>query len=102
MPYLIGNCCADQIIIGNTGGGNPWGVINEPILFTNVATLDLPWNGTRIAKYGPQGAFMIEIKGDDGILRGNYGVEITSDDDVNPTNYHFDFGGISSGRITIS
>lgn len=99
MPYLIGQCCVDQIITGND---NPaLTAINETIDFTNLSELVLPWNGTRIAKYGRKGSFLVEIIGPDAIMRAT-NVEIIASDPSNPTSYHFDFGGVSSGTITIS
>lgn len=100
MPYLIGACCADQIVDGGSGSGS-FGVINELIQFTNLSELVVPWNGTRIAKYGPTGDFMVMIIQDDGKARPVF-VEIIPNDVNNPTSYHFDFGGVSSGTITIS
>lgn len=100
MPYLIGQCCADQIIDGGSGG-SLYGVINEIIPFTNLSEMVLPWNGTRIAKYGSKGVFFVEITGDDGITRP-INPEIIPNNVNNPTSYHFDFGGVSSGTITIS
>ena len=99
MPYLIGQCCVDQVITGNTNPGLT--SINETIPFTNVSEYTLPWNGTRIAKYGPTGLFQVMIIGEDGISRP-VPVEIIPNDVNNPTSYHFDMGGVNSGTITIS
>lgn len=100
MAFLIGECCADEI----SGGGGPTpGVtspINEIIDFTNVATFALPWNSTRISKYGRHGDFTVFIQGDDGRYRPT-GVEVIPNDPSNPSQYDFDFGGTATGYIVI-
>ena len=74
---------------------------NETISFAGVSELTLQWDILRKAKYGDSGKFYVEIVGDDGIAR-NVTVEIIPNSLSNTTSYHFDFGGISTGRITIS
>lgn len=73
------------------------GTINTIITFTNVATYDLEWTAAYIAKYGNGADFSVEI-----LINGVYRVvtcEIIPDSITNTTSYHFDFGGVSTGRI---
>lgn len=74
---------------------------NETILFTNVATVVVMWNSTRIANFGASANFYVEIIGDDGLARWTP-VEIIPDSIITTTQYTINLGGISSGRITIS
>lgn len=87
--------------VNKSGAGGGGGTGNETIFFTNVATLTLPWNAARIANFGTSGNFLVEIIGDDGIPRNTF-VEIIPDSIAATTSYHFDFGGLATGRITIS
>lgn len=100
MAFLIGQCCDEEI-----GGGTPAGAVMQPINeivdFTNIATLALPWNSTRITKYGRHGDFTVFIQGEDGLYRPT-GVQIVPNNSSNPTQYDFDFGGIATGYIVIT
>lgn len=72
--------------------------LNTPIYFTNVATYDFTWTAALKAKYGDGADFSVEMLGDDGIYRVTI-VSIIPDSITNTTSYHFDFGGVSTGRI---
>jgi hypothetical protein len=100
MPFLIGQCCSDQIITPTPVSPDASGK-NEPIPFSNVATLTLPWNNTRINRFGTHASLQVFITGTDGRDRVTT-CEIVPDNLAAPTSYAFDFGGISSGVIIIT
>lgn len=112
MAFLIGQCENNPLAgypgSGGTSGGSGSGgttggsyLGNEEVTFTNLATLTIFWNSTRIARFGTSGSFYVEILGDDGIYRRT---DVQAVPDVIPgtTRYDFDFGGPATGRITIS
>lgn len=100
MPYQIGQCCVDQIITPTPVNPDASGK-NEPIPFTNVATLTLPWNNTRINRFGTHASLQVYIMGVDGKLRETT-CEIVPNNLLAPTSYTIDFGGVSSGVIIIT
>lgn len=100
MPYLIGQCCLDQIITPPSLSPDTSGK-NEPIPFENVATLRLPWNNTRINRFGTHASLEVYMIGGDGVLRET-ACEIKPDNLLAPTYYDFDFGGVSTGVIIIT
>lgn len=75
--------------------------LNEIITFVNVATLTIPWNGTRKARFGNAAVFYVEILGDDGIYRPTI-VEVKPDSIISTNSYSIDFGGLASGRVVIT
>jgi hypothetical protein len=99
-PYLIGQCCLDQIITPDPVNPDASGK-NEPIPFENVATLTLPWNATRINRFGTHASLQVYMVGGDGVLRETT-CEIKPDNLIAPTSYFFDFGGVSTGVIIIT
>lgn len=114
MAYMIGQCCIAQIIAppggggsGGSGGGSggsgggPVSWLNEIIPFTNVTTLAIAWNATRIARFGTAPVIDVYILGTDGIYR-KATVEIISNNVLNPTLFTIDPGGLSSGYAVIS
>jgi hypothetical protein len=92
MEYFFGNA--------NSSSGGSGGILKEVVPFTGVSELDIPWNSTRISRFGDSGIFYVEVLGDDDQYHYQL-VEGIADDIENTTNYHFDFGAIVSGRITI-
>jgi hypothetical protein len=100
MPFQIGQCCVDQIVNPGIGFGDLSGK-NELINFTNVTTLTIQWNTTRKLRFGDAGVFYVEILGTDGIYR-KATVEIKPNQIPNTTFYTIDFGGLASGRVTIT
>jgi hypothetical protein len=100
MPFLIGSCCLDQIITPDPVNPDASGK-NEVIPFSNIATFTLPWDATRINRFGDAAVIYVEILGDDGKYRQT-NVEIVPDDPNNTTSYAIDLGGLSTGRIIIT
>lgn len=100
MPFLIGNCCLDQIITPNPVNPDASGK-NEVIPFSNVATLTIPWNNTRINRFGDAAVMYVEILGGDGKYRQT-SVEIVPDSPTTTTSYAIDLGGLSTGRVIIT
>jgi hypothetical protein len=100
MPFLIGQCCLDQIITPDPVNPDTSGK-NEVIPFSNVSTFTLPWNNTRKNRFGDAAVIYVEIMGDDGIYR-QASVEIVPDDPNTTTSYTIDLGGLSTGRIIIT
>lgn len=83
----------------NTSSTVPGQPLNTVIYFTDVAEYDLLWTPSYIAQYGKGADFSVEILDPD---TGVYSVTIVSisPNDINETTtYHFDFGGVSTGRI---
>lgn len=99
-PYLIGQCCIDQIITPDPGNPDISGK-NEVIPFTNVSNVTLAWNNTRKLKFGDAAVIYVEILGEDGEYRQT-SVEIRPNSAVNTTSYFIDLGGLSTGRIVIT
>lgn len=107
--------CSDEIVIndvifeiencgcgGISGGSGGSSGLNEVVPFgPDEASLVLPWNAERIARFGNAGVFNVYIA-DGGILRRTEMIEVIADDDENPTSYSFDFGGAATGVIIIS
>ena len=100
MPFLIGQCCLDQIITPEPVSSDTSGK-NEVIPFSNVATITLPWNNTRKNRFGDAAGIYVEIVGEDGKYR-QAAVEIVPDDPNTTTSYNIDLGGLSTGRIIIT
>lgn len=100
MPFLIGQCCSDQIINPEPVNPDASGK-NEVIPFSNVATLTLPWNSIRKNRFGDAAVIIVEILGEDGKYRQS-NVEIVPDSVSNTTSYSIDLGGPSTGRLIIS
>lgn len=100
MPFLIGQCCLDQIITPDPVNPDASGK-NEVIPFSNVATFTLPWDNTRKNRFGDAAVIVVEIQGDDGKYR-QVSVEIVPDDPLATTSYAIDLGGLSTGRLIIS
>lgn len=109
MAFLIGACCNDQIVTdpgsGGSGGGGTSGDSsgkNEEISFVNVPTLTIPWNATRIARFGTAAMIIVELLGDDDVYRVTP-CQITPDVIPNTTQYAIDFGETAAtGRVIIS
>lgn len=101
MPFLIGQCCTDQIIIPDDSGSSNLSGKNEVIDFTNETIVTIAWNSTRIARFGDAAVIYVEVKGEDNIYR-HANVEIVPDDADNTTEYTINFGGVTTGRIIIS
>lgn len=99
-PYLIGQCCLDQIITPESPNPDASGK-NEPVPFSNVATMTLPWNATRINRFGVVASLQVFITGPDGKLRET-ACEIVPNHPTAPTSYAIDFGGLSSGIVVIT
>ena len=100
MPFLIGQCCVDQIITPDPLAGDISGK-NEVIPFTNVSTITLAWNNTRKLKFGDAAVIYVEILGEDGKYRKT-DVEIVPNNATSTTSYAIDLGGLASGRIIIT
>lgn len=100
MPYLIGQCCVDQIITPDPGNPDISGK-NEVIPFTNVSSITLQWNNTRKLRFGDAAVIYVEILGEDGEYRKTT-VEIIPNSAVDTTSYNIDMGGLCSGRIIIT
>lgn len=90
----------DQIIAPPDAGGDTSGK-NEIVPFTNVNSVTIAWNATRIARFGDAGVFRVEILGEDGEYRET-GVESKPNNITGTTSYVFDLGGLASGRIIIT
>jgi hypothetical protein len=100
MPFLVGQCCVDQIIQGDSGSSDSSGK-NEIIPFSNVSTLTIPWNATRKARFGDAGVLYVEILGEDGKYR-NSGIEAVPNVVPNTASYNIDLGGLATGRVIIT
>lgn len=100
MAFLIGQCCVDQIASPPTVNPDASGK-NEVIPFSNVATITLPWNATRINRFGDAAVIYVEIIGEDGKYRQT-NCEIVPNDPVTTTSYAIDLGGVSTGRLIIT
>lgn len=100
MAFLIGQCCLDQIITPDPVNPDASGK-NEVIPFSNVSSITLPWNSTRINRFGDAAVIVVEILGEDGKYRQT-GVEIVPNDPNNTTSYAIDLGGLATGRLIIS
>jgi hypothetical protein len=101
MAFLIGQCCDDDLSGGDNGTPSVTAPINEIIDFSNVGTLTLAWNSTRKSKYGRHGNFTVWIQNED----GDYvimSIQAIPNDPANPSQYDFDFGGLSTGYIVIT
>ncbi len=92
----------DHLVVFYSKYANVSNVVSSPIntivSFEDVDSYDLPWTQELIAKYGQGADFSVEIVGDDGVTRVTYISPIPNDIN-NTTSYHFDFGGVSTGRI---
>jgi hypothetical protein len=99
-PFLIGQCCTDQVITADPVNPDASGK-NEIVPFSNVATITLAWNNTRKNRFGDAAVIVVEIKGDDGKYRQT-SVEVVPNSALNTTSYAIDLGGLSSGRLIIS
>jgi hypothetical protein len=99
-PYLIGQCCSDQIITPSPVSPDASGK-NEVIPFSNVATLHLIWNNTRKNRFGEAAVLQVYIIGEDGKYR-EITCEIVPDNVIAPNYYDFDFAGVSTGIIVIT
>lgn len=97
--FQIGQCCADQVLPPPVSAGGSG--LNEPIRFDNTTTVSIAWNTARIARFGPSGVFYVELMDPDGVFRRS-DVEALPDDIDNTTMYTFNFGMLSTGRITIT
>lgn len=100
MPFLIGSCCLDQIITPSPVNPDASGK-NEVIPFSNVSTLTIPWNNTRINRFGVAGVIYVEIVGEDGKYRQT-SVEIVPDNPTTTASYAIDLGGLATGRVIIT
>lgn len=100
MPFIIGQCCLDQIITPDPVNPDASGK-NEVIPFSNVATITLPWNNTRINRFGDAAVIVVELLGDDGLYRQT-NCEIVPDIVPATTSYAINLGGLSTGRLIIS
>lgn len=100
MPFLVGQCCEDQIITGDPVDSNLSGK-NEIIPFENVASVTVPWNNTRKARFGDAAVIYVEILGEDGKYR-NTGIEAVPNVVPNTASYNIDLGGLATGRIIIT
>jgi hypothetical protein len=100
VPFLIGQCCLDQIITPDPVNPDASGK-NEVIPFSNVATITLPWDNTRKNRFGDAAVIYVEIQGSDGKYR-QINCEIIPDDPTTTTSYSIDLGGLSTGRLIIS
>lgn len=99
-PFLIGQCCVDQIITPDPGSGDVSGK-NEVIPFSNVSTINLSWNNTRKLRFGDAAVIYVEILGEDGKYRKT-DVEVVPNNATATTSYAIDLGGLASGRIIIT
>jgi len=100
-PFMIGQCCTDQILAPEVDPQEDISGKNEIVTFDNVALLVLAWTADRKARFGNAGAFFVEIQGPDGKYRDSK-VEISPNDILDTTQYTFDFGGLATGRVTIT
>ena len=99
MPFLIGQCCVDQIAgdpTTSTGSG-----LNELVYFTNVSSYVVNLTATRRARFGDALVLQVEIKGEDNQYRFTT-VEIKPNQITDTAYYTIDFGGLATGRITIT
>lgn len=99
-PYLIGQCCVDQIITPDPGNPDISGK-NEVIPFINVTSIIIAWNNTRKLRFGDAAVMTVEILGPDGKYRPT-SVEIVPNNISNTTSYAIDLGGLASGRVIIT
>lgn len=100
MPFLVGQCCVDQIITPDPEPSDLSGK-NEVIPFGPVSTVTIPWNSTRKARFGDAAVFQVELIGEDGKYRKTE-VEIIPNNITNTTSYAFDLGAVLSGRVIIT
>lgn len=100
MPFLIGQCCQDQIITPEPVNPDASGK-NEIVPFNNIATMTLAWNNTRKNRFGDAAVIIVEIIGDDGKYRKTE-VEIVPNAVPNTTSYAINLGGLATGRLIIS
>lgn len=100
-PFLIGQCCVDQILQPEVDPQDDLSGKNEIITFDNISTLIIPWTAARKARFGNAAVFQIELMGEDGKYRVTY-VQLVPDDILNTTQYTADLGGLSNGRVIIS
>lgn len=82
----------------DTTGGS---TVNEIVNFAGVTELTLDWTEERVTNFGAAGVFQVEIVSDDDQVRVTT-VEIKPDNILATTSYHFDFGGVATGRIIIT
>jgi hypothetical protein len=101
MPFLIGQCCLDQILAPEVDPQEDVSGKNEIIPFSNVQILIIPWTAARKARFGDAAVIYVEIEGDDGKFRHQY-VEMVPDDILITTQYTGDLGELASGRAIIS
>lgn len=99
MPFLIGQCCVDQISGDSDTPSSPG--LNEIVYFTNVSSLVVNLTDTRRARFGDALVIQVEIKGEDNKYRVT-NVEVVPNDPDNTTYYTIDFGGVSIGRLIIT
>lgn len=101
MPFLIGQCCIDQILAPEVDLQEDVSGKNEIIPFDNVQQLVIPWTSERKARFGEAAVIYVEIVGSDGVYRNQY-VEMKPDDILLTTQYSGDLGEVSTGRVIIS
>lgn len=107
MPFLIGQCCVDQVVDGGSGSssGDLSGK-NEIIAFdaTDPDNTDLiiPWNSTRKSRFGDAAVFQVEIYTPEENKYLQASVMAWPDSAVNTTQYTIRIAGPSSGRVIIS
>lgn len=102
MAFQIGQCCTDQIIPSDPGGGSGSSSgLNEYVPFSNVSTLRINLTGARRTRFGDILVIQVFIIGEDGKYRLT-SLE-TVPDQVPDTNwYDIDLGGLSSGYAVIT
>lgn len=99
MPFLIGQCCVDQILSpedDSSGSG-----LNEIVPFIGVSTKRIYITASRRARFGDALVLYVEIKGEDGRYRKT-SVEIIPDVVPDTNYYDVDLAGINEGRIIIT
>jgi len=113
MPYLIGQCCTDQIDSGGTNdqnqnsdvsGKNEIVFFNAPLVGDNI--IILPWTAARKARFGDAPVLQVEAVGysiNPGEALAIYdGANVVPDSIQNTTSYKFTLNGPVAGRIIIS
>jgi hypothetical protein len=75
--------------------------LNEIISIPSLSSYTLMWTTARKEKFGNAAVLNVYLLGEDNVLRKT-DVQIKANSILNPSQYDFDFGGVSTGIIVIS
>lgn len=106
MPFLIGQCCVDQVGGGGSSPSEDLSGKNEIVSFdaTDPDSTDIviPWNSTRKSRFGDAAVFQVEQYSVEENKYLQTTVMAWPDSAISTTKYFIRIAGPASGRIIIS